>query len=220
MALTIPPGLCYSTPQADYPVLASFLRAIFSGNELNFGSTTPAPSDRTKPWVRTNPDGTDDGVWVFYNGFWVQKHPLPTGLVTMWEGDPANVDAFDGGETAGVTNITGPFWELVTAMAARSPIHPGTLPSGTIINVGDDLGEEKHLQLATELATHHHVIKSFSSGATGGDGGDILNEPDPGNPHDHDTEDTGDSTPFNVIHPVHAILFIRRTARTMRRRIA
>jgi len=220
MALTVPSGLCYSNPQTDLPIFASLLRAIFSGSEWNIGNTTPDPSSRTKPWYRTNSDGTDDGVWTFYGGFWVQKHPLPVGFVGMWEGDPSNLDAFDGGETAAVSILTGPFWEVVSAMAARSPMHPGTLPSGTVINVGDNAGEEKHVQTIAELPVHHHIVHSFSAGATGGDGGDILNEPDPGSDHDHDTTDTGNGDGFNVIHPVRGILFIRRTARTMRRRNA
>lgn len=219
-ANTIPGGLCYSTPQADYPVLASFLRAIFNGSEINFGSTTPAPADRTKPWVRTNPDGSDDGMWVFYGGFWVQKYPLPTGAVIMWEGELTDIPTFDGGEVAPVTTLTGPFYEAVAEMSAKSPMHPGTLPAGDVITMGTDFGEDRHTLSVAELATHTHVVHTFSSGATGGDGGDILNKPDPGNPHDHDTAETGSSTPFNVVHPVRAIGFLRRTARLYRRRNA
>jgi hypothetical protein len=217
-----PAGLCYTTLTNDIPLIAQYLRAVFSGSEINTGSSTPTAENRTKPWIRTNSDGTDDGIWEFYNGFWIQKHPLAAGSVILYEGASTTIDAFDGGETAAITNITGPFWEAVTAMAARSPIHPGTLASGTIINVGDNLGEEKHVMTLAELIEHSHVIKTFSAGATGGDGGHILNEPDPASDVDHTTEPEGDSPPdgMNVIHPVRGIFFIRRTARLYRRRAA
>lgn len=217
-----PAGLCYSTLSNDIPVIAQYLRAVFSGSEVNTGSSTPAAEDRTKPWLRSNSDGTDDGVWTFYNGFWVQKHPMAVGSVIMYEGASTTIETFDGGEAGAITNITGPFWEEVTEMRARSPFHPGTLPSGTIVNVGDNIGEEQHVMTLAELIEHSHVIKSFSSGAIDGDGGHILNEPDPGVDVDHSTEPEGDSPPdgINVIHPSRGIFLIRRTARLYRRRNA
>jgi len=72
------------------------------------------------------------------------------------------------------------------------------------------LGEETHLQTISEMPAHTHDIQTFSSGATGGDGGDILNEPDPGVDRTHPTESTGGGTAFNVIHPcLIAFLFIK-----------
>lgn len=72
------------------------------------------------------------------------------------------------------------------------------------------IGEETHLQTIAEMPVHHHNILTHSSGATGGDGGDILNEPDPAAEHNHDTDDTGGGTAFNVIHPcLIAYLFIK-----------
>jgi len=72
------------------------------------------------------------------------------------------------------------------------------------------IGEETHLQTIAEMPAHTHDIQTFSSGATGGDGGDILNEPDPGVDRTHPTESTGGGTAFNVIHPcLIAFLFIK-----------
>lgn len=223
MALTVPPDLCWETPQTTIPIIASLLRAIFNGNEWNTGSTTPSPADRTKPWDRTNSDGTPDGVWNYYNGFWTQQHPLPPGFVGMWEGDPANIDAFDGGETAGITNMTGPFWELVTAMAGRSPMHPGTLASGAVVNVGDNFGEERHTQTVTELATHTHQFETANgqqvlAKTTGPEVNSINQTGSLKYQYADPPQTTGDSTPFNVVHPVRGILFIRRTSRLYRRR--
>lgn len=216
----VPVGLCYTTLSADIPVIASYLRALFSGGEINTGSSTPAAEDRGKPWYRTNSDGTDDGWWTFYGGFWIQKHPAFTGTVIMYEGALGDLPTLDGGEAAAVTNITGPFWEEVTEIRARSPIHPGTLPSGTIIAVGDDIGEEEHVMEITELIEHRHDIPYSGQGGLSGDGAHILNGT-PVHTGDHFTSNTGSATPegMNVIHPVHGIYFIRRTARLYRRRV-
>ena len=217
-----PPGLCYTNLSNDIPIIAQYLRAIFSGNEANTGSSTPAAEDRDKPWLRTNSDGTPDGVWFFYNGYWVKQHSDFVGKVVMYEGTLASIDTLDGGESGAITNITGPMWEVVSQMAARSPMHPGTLPSGTVVNIGDNIGEEKHEMTLSELIEHSHIIKTFASGAIGGDGAHVLNEPDPAPDVDHSTEATGKSPPdsFNVIHPVRAIWFIRKTARLFYRRVA
>lgn len=156
----VPDGLCYTNPTYDLQnIIAPYLRARFTGNEINTGSSTPAAADRTKPWIRTNSDGTDDGTWVFYAGYWVQKHPMAVGSIILWEGAVADIDAFDGGETAAVTTISGPFWERATGFDARSPMGPGTLPiSSTVVNVGDAFGEERHTQTEAELATHNHEL--------------------------------------------------------------
>ena len=222
---TIPQGLCYHDPQTDWPILATYLKAVFSGNEVNFSSSTPTAANRTKPWFRVNTDGTDDGMWVFYNGFWVQKHPIPVGLVCMYEGAQVDIATYDGGEVAAVTNITGPFWEEVTAMAARSPIHPGTLASGTIVNIGDNVGEEKHVQTIAELPIHDHPATDAAGGrtiATGitPDDGTINRTGSLSFKEVSRTGLTGAGDAFNVVHPVRAIWFIRRTGRTYRRRVA
>lgn len=217
-----PAGLCYTTLSNDIAIIAQYLRAVFSGNEINIGTSTPAAENRGKPWIRTNSDGTDDGVWTYYNGFWIQKHPMAVGSVIMFEGASGDITTFDDGESAAITNITGPFWQEITEMKGRSPMHPGIFASGASIGVGDNIGEEKHLMTLPELIKHSHVIKTFSAGSIAGDGGHILNEPDPATDVDHSTEPEGSSPPtgMNVIHPVRGIFLIRRTARLYRRRPA
>jgi len=141
----------------------------------------------------------------------------------MYEGTDASIDAFDGGETAAITNISGPFWEKVTEMEAKSPIMPGTLESGTVLSIGNNYGEEKHTLLSEEMPRHTHTIQAWTSGATGGDGGQILNQPDPGTEVEKTTGATGgregesNPDPFTIIHPVRTIFFLRRTSRIYRR---
>lgn len=227
LEITVPEGTCYESPAVDWPLLVSLITANLIGSlsTVNSGSSTPAAADRSKPWNRSNADGTDDGQWTFYNGFWVQKHPLPTGAVIMFEGDLADIDTFDDGEVGAITNITGPFWEEVTEMQARSPIHPGTLPSGTVINIGDDIGEEKHALTVAELPAHTHpfdttdgaqVLAKVSSNKAG----DINQTGSLDYQFADDPQNTGGDQGHNTIGPSRAIFFIRRTERLYRRRNA
>lgn len=78
--------------------------------------------------------------------------------VILWLGNPADVDTLDGGEAGPVGDFSGPMWEILTSMAARMPIAPGTLPSGLVLNVGDTGGEEKHKLTTTELPEHTHLM--------------------------------------------------------------
>lgn len=217
-----PAGLCYTTLTNDIPIIAQYLRAIFSGNELNTGSATPAAEDRNKPWLRTNSDGTPDGVWFFSGGFWLQKHETPIGAVILYEGTLGSIETFDGGESGAITSTTGAFWQEVTEMQGKSPMHPGTLASGLVVNVGDNLGQEKIVMTLANLIEHSHDIMTWTSGATGGDGAKVLNQPDPGTLSLVPSEATGGSPPDGMdnIGPSRGLFFIRRSARLYRRRNA
>lgn len=222
---TIPAGICYSTPQTDWPLQVSYMAAALAGtlNTHNFGNSVPSADNRDKPWIRTNSDGTPDALYVYSGGYWLSKHPSPPGLVVMYEGTEASIDTFDGGEAGAVTTIAGPFWEKVTEMAAKSPIMPGTLESGVVLAVNSNYGEEKHTMATGEMPRHAHSIQAWGAGATGGDGGQILNRPDPATEVEKTTGETGgisgeaDPTPFSIIHPVRGIWHLRRTARLYRR---
>lgn len=227
LSIEVPSGTCYTAPSTDWPYLVSLITANLSGSldTVNTGSATPDPSDRDKPWLRSNSDGSDDGIWSYYNGYWVQKHPIAVGAVLMWEGAEADIDAFDGGETAAITNITGPFWETVDEMAARSPIHPGTLASGTVVAIGADLGEERHLLTVAELPAHTHPFDTTNGAqvltkVTSGKVNDINQTGSLDYAFANAPQNTGGDTAHNTIHPVRGIWFLRRTARIYRRRVA
>ncbi|HEU0047673.1 MAG TPA: hypothetical protein VFQ43_08725 [Nitrososphaera sp.] len=105
-------------------------------------------------------------MWVYSQGFWLLPHYtydpvnniVDEDRVILWLGDPTTVDTFDGGEAGPVTAISGPMWSILTSMAARMPIAPGTLPSGTVLAVGNTGGEEKHALTTTELPEHTHFM--------------------------------------------------------------
>lgn len=226
-SIDVPEGTCYSTPETDWPLMVSLMTSNLSGSlsTVNSGSSTPSAANRDKPWLRTNADGSDDGQWTFYKGFWVQKHPIAQGFIMYAPVGTAQaaIDALDGGETAAITDITGPFWSIVTELSAKSPISPGTLPSGTVINAGDSLGEEKHQLTQAELPSANtvfstddgqQVLAQVTSNAeatinrTGSLDYGFADPPSLG----------GSDTPHNTIHPVYALFAVQRTARIYRRR--
>lgn len=94
---------------------------------------------------------------------------LPTTYVLAGKTYLAN---FDGGDGVGVAPapLSGPMWEVVTEMAAKMPLAAGTLSYGTppittVVGVGDEGGEQKHVLLDTELALHRHYLASSQFGA-------------------------------------------------------
>lgn len=217
---TVPESQCYSNPQTDWPVLVSLMDASLAGtlNNFNYGNSVPAAADRTKPWYRLNSDGSPDGWYAYSSGYWLKPHTEAVGSVKMWEGDLSDLPTFDGGEAGSVTLIGGPFWEEVTEMAARSPIHPGTLPSTTILTINNNYGEEKHVQTESELVSHTHQFATEDSQQVlvkvgSNKVGDINQTGSLDYAFADAPQNTGGGQGFNVIHPVRTIWFIRRTAR-------
>ncbi len=220
---TVPSGTCYQSPAIDWPILVSLLDASIQGtlNTFNYGTSTPAAADRDKPWFRVNADGTPDNWYVYSGGYWLTPHPVVVGLVTLYEGALVDLPTFDGGENTAVSLITGPFWEEVTAMAARSPMHPGTLPSGALITIGVNSGEETHVQTVAELVAHSHPLTGdhhFLEHVPQAERDNTINRTGSLDYKEvDDVPSTGGGMGFNVVHPVRGIYFIRRTARRYRR---
>lgn len=213
--------------QRGVAVLTSSLTGVI------LSDAEPAVTDRDKVWARTAAGfPVFPFLWKFQNGQWLSKHPIPAG--TLWAyaytGTVASVDTLDGGAAGAVSDNTGPFWEVIAAMAARSPIGAGTLPSGLILNVGDVGGEERHTLLTTELAKHTHqrnndnnsediVLGSVNTGTTELFAGTIS--PFPGGhvaqytntgPNNGGGTD-GEANPHNNLPPYYTLSFLRRTAR-------
>lgn len=194
---------------------------------MNTGSSTPAAADRDKPWARTNANGSDDGIWTYYNGYWVQKHPDFVGKIVFAPIGTALADipTLDGGESAATTDIAGPFWEVVTELNAKSIIGPGTLASGTVITHDTTLGEEEHVLSVPEMPAHTHQFatgdnpKSFAPTITDKEG-DVNQTGSLDYKTLNTLQNTGGGEGHNTIHPVYALYAIKRTARLYRRRNA
>lgn len=161
-ASTLPPGFCHTSWPLTFSTFASLLSAELSGNlnTMNFGSSTPTPENQDKPWFRLTTNGAPDKWYVYYNGFWVAKHALPSGVITLWDGLEASIVTLDGGETGAVTELSGPFWERVTEFDARFPLGVGTLASGTAVAVGATGGAETVTLTNEQMPRHRHSIET------------------------------------------------------------
>lgn len=215
-----PVGYCFTTPNQFAVDLITRLSGELAGDAsfFNYGPNTPAPDDQDKPWIRLDSNGNIDKIYSFSNGAWVARHPVAPGIVVMYEGSEASITTLDGGESGAITATTGPMWEKVSTMDARFPIGPGTLASGTIVNVGDTGGEEKVELLEANIPIHvmnGYIVDTGANLATRG----ILSDDDRSTTaHEIDRFGGDPVTDATVAHnnlpPYKAIFFIRRTART------
>lgn len=210
----VPENFCFRGFNSEsWPELVSLLYVTQQSGEVfwNTGNDVPSPEDRIKPWFRFNSDGTPDRLYKWANGSWLSKHPIPPGIVVMWEGTEASIATLDDGENTALTEMTGPFWERVTELNAKFPIGPGTLPGGTVLGIGDTGGVEEHTLTIAEMPAHTHSIKARLQNF----------EPDtdsviPVATSDNTTmptESTGGGDAHTNMPPYRAIWFIRRTNR-------
>jgi hypothetical protein len=156
----LPPASCFASEQARLNAFAEVMHAVLAGGLAfyNYGDTAPDPDLQGYPWLNT-----ETGLWYTYSGSWRSPRPKceqdPLYRI-LWVGAEANVPLKDGG-TAGIpTEDTGPFWEIDTAFAGRSPMMPGEIPTSNPtknLAVGEDFGEGAHTQLDTEVGVHNHA---------------------------------------------------------------
>lgn len=176
--------------------------------------TAPGPDYLDSCWFKTSSD-YPVRPYVFKDGKWLARHPIAVGFVLMTEAaDAAAIAALDesGAVPADpVTTTSGAFWEPLAAMAARMPIHPGTLPvSSTVVNVTNTGGIEKHVLTVAEMPSHTHnsdMIMPYNgaralSNASANDSA-LLSA----------TTATGGGTAHENMPPYYGIWFVRRTAR-------
>lgn len=195
-------------------------------------SSTPDPADQDKGWIKLDGSGNPTGLFKYANGYWLWPHPVtpyPSGFRQIWLGNPADIPTLDGG-TAGITTLyTGPFWEIDTAFAGRSPMGVGDIPDANpahAISSGDEYGEGSHLQLADEVGLHDHPLASESTientdgsikVVNSGSGGAGLLIGASGPSTDplsvEGNEYTATQERMNVIHPVLGAYFLKRTIR-------
>jgi len=245
---TLPEGYCLSTFQrllTDFFTLSS---AYLPGNYslFNFGNSEPAPSDRGKPWIRLNNDGSLDRTYVFFMGDWLAPYETPPSSSErrLWVGLEADLETYDGGEAGAVSDTTGPFWTVDHLFDARVPIGPGTFTadpadptSGATIAVGGTGGRENSHEtlVAANVPPHQHTIGTEKSddpdvaSETGrlrvGGGLEVLWQNVATVKVGHTRNSLGDGTggttamTFTNLPPYFGTFVIKRTARIYRRAI-
>lgn len=162
----LPSGFCPAGYQEMLNVFSAH-QFVELGDQTGVGITVSAtkPSDQTLPWLQLDQYGKPIRIYWFAGGAWLSRHPLPPGATMWWFAVAPNFSTFDGGDGGAESDVSGPMWRLAklpdgTEIAAKFPLVAGTLPSGTILAVGDQGGEEKHVLVQTELPSAWNSITS------------------------------------------------------------
>lgn len=219
----VPANLECKISNADWQALMALVRVPITAVNETISATEPGPALRAYPWQKLDADGTPRERYIYANGAWLSLHPDPPGAVWMYEGSEISLETWDGGESGAVSATTGPFWEVVTQMAAKFPIGPGTLESTTVVAIGGEGGSEKHALTIPEIPPHTHPVEGsgFDDGATPSARKIIIDDEHNASANNSVTELTGGTAGVVVAHnnlpPFRAIWFIRRTARLFRR---
>lgn len=172
-------GYCPASYQQFANDIAAALSGTLPGTLVGWsvGSTKPVvtgddPGAHDRPWLKLDETCNLERIYFFSNGEWRSPHSDFIGKVILYEGLEADVPTLDGGTAGAVTDSTGPFWAIVTEMAAKVPMGPGTLPGfqtppvPTTIAVGVNGGSEGQavtLPLGA-LPSHIHDITVEGSG--------------------------------------------------------
>lgn len=225
---TLPEGFCYpSSPQVLFNQFVALLSGYLPGtsNTFNYGNTIPDPDDRNKPWLRLDGSGNPDRWYVFNNGLWISLHPVPasSSIIMWWEGTLDDLKTLDGGVDEAVTATTGPFWQEVTTMQGRFPVHPGTLDmtTSTVVGVGDTGGVAKITLTTDQIPSHHHQLNNLKEDRMSRDDLHVAAFAGSGNPKFGETTtpptintaDTGGGSAHDNVPPYRGIYAIKRTAR-------
>lgn len=205
------------------------IQNAFNGLENRFDlldagvtSTTP-PSDTSKTWNRLNPDGVIEGQYRNVGGQWLRPHPIAPS--TQWAmpyiGDASSIDTLDGGSAAAVSDTTGPFWEIITAVGGKFPVGVGAFPSGLAVTANGTGGEESVTITTEQMPTHSHSGpggRTFLTKPWLGITGAYVEQEQSGSNQNYsnleqNTGSAGGSLPHNNLPPYYGMYFIRRTAR-------
>lgn len=229
---TLPAGWCPSSYQDILNNFSANQTVTVPDSNGNVIVSSTAPTDTTAVWVRLDSFGRPLGVYYFASGAWLSPHPLQPGITMIWTTTLPTLTTFDGGDANPVSAISGPMWEVVTALQAKLPIGVGTLPGGTVLSVGDTGGAETVTLDLTNIPEHEHELWAGGSDGTASGIREALqtvNNPHAGTSAAYAESDGvtghnnwvkavgGDGSGNAVAHtnmpPYVAIYFLRRTAR-------
>lgn len=227
---SLPSGYCPSTFQQLYNQMFALASASIDLSVSFFiiSKTEPDPEDRDKAWIKRNDDGGDgslERLYLYWDGKWIAPHPVPINSSErrIWTGTELELETYDGGTAlvVGEEATTGPFWEVDTDFETRVPVGAGTLPSTTVLAVGDAGGSERVTLAQSELpatltlvtTTNNWASSSYNDVTTQRVLSDSFSEG--GTTIDVSTQiaNSGGSQSHQNMQPYKVVYFIKRTSR-------
>jgi hypothetical protein len=228
----LPSGFCPSDYQSLLNEFSQHQSVPFPDTFAGIIVSATKPTDTTRAWLALDQFGRPIRLYSFAQGAWLSLHPLPVGATIWWFDVLPDFTVFDGGDANPLTSLSGAMWQQAkradgTLIAAQFPLVAGTLPSGTVLNVGNTGGEEKHLLTLPELPPFTVTTKLARANADGDNqnipGGDLLGGthppfPVPGAVEDYVSESTGgdgsgNAAGHNTMPPYVVGYLLQRTSR-------
>lgn len=188
---------CFTTKQELFEEFTEYMAVVF-GVDLalfNFGSATPTAENRDKPWIRTNPDGTYKGTYVYVNGSWgtdatwnkgdvIWTRAAVSTIVTPWS-------YADGNSGVQINGVDIP--------DLRNGVCVG---AGDMYSLGQTGGETTHTLTEAEMPAHTHgTVPLYSAVPNNRSGGNSIYDIDV----DGNTASTGGSLPHENMPPFVAL---------------
>lgn len=226
----LPSGFCPSNYQDLLNNFSANQTVTFPTTFTGVTVSAAKPVDTSQAWLKLDTLGRPTRFYYFAQGAWLAAHPDFPGKTIIWTGVLPDFTIFDGGDSSVPSPLSGPMWQLAkdkngNVIEAKFLIAAGTLPSSTILAVGDTGGEEKHTLLLKETPPHTHdfTVNAFNTDAAGSGvltgGNDNASTPRPDGSFNGTTVSTGgDGTPaaalpFNEMPPYLTVYYLQRTNR-------
>jgi len=159
---TLPQGFCPTTYQDMLNGYGAAL-SVDIPTASGFTISTTKPSVTTNVWFQIDSLGRFIRTYLFGQGAWLSAHPIASGLTQWWFAALPDFTTFDGGDSGSIGPMSGPMWQQAkdgngTLIAAKFLITAGTLPSATVLALGNTGGEEVHTLLTAEIPSHQHKV--------------------------------------------------------------
>lgn len=171
----LPSGTCPTTYQEMWNAFAAagFVSIPDSVSQVVWQASKP--TDSTVTWGQLDALGRPVRIYRFAQGAWLSYNTMQPGLTMWWFAALPDFTLFDGGDANPLSDISGPMWQQAkdsngNVIAAKFPIPAGTLPSGTVIALGNTGGEENHTLTAKESVPHTHTLLTVDNVTAPGGG--------------------------------------------------
>lgn len=162
----LPSGFCPPTYQEMWNGFAAAGFVNLPDSAVPIVRQASKPTDPTVNWLQLDALGRPVRLYVFAQGAWLSYNNTVPGLTMWWFATLPDFTTFDGGDANPLSDISGPMWQQAkdsneNLIAATFPLPAGTLPSGTILSLGDKGGEENHTLTSKESFPHTHFIATI-----------------------------------------------------------